>query len=351
MAMSKSDRRARFDELNNGIPLLRRQLEELERERNEIFKSLTFPILTLPPEITSEIFLHCLPVPEQHKPRVSDAPLLLTCICRPWRTIALSTPRLWSTFYFPADAPISEARDRFISDWLARSGHCALSISLFHWYSESDDDPYDGEDREQLIANSIRTCLQLFARHSSRWGRVELVFRPSILQSVSASVFEGGLPQLVHLALGCRDHSDFMFGSSEMNLFNVAPRLRSVELWLDRGDTIDIHLISLPWAQLTSFTGHCFMESECFYVLAQCPALVKCNFVLCVGEASMEAIPDLAPINALQSLTAMVPDSLSRIFTGLTVPRLETLNIESHIHLVPQLLTRSHCTFTNSATI
>ncbi|KAJ6630351.1 hypothetical protein B0H10DRAFT_1649973, partial [Mycena sp. CBHHK59/15] len=55
-----------------------------------------YPILTLPLEITSEIFSHCLP-PNilMVEPSTSAAPLLLTEICRTWRTIALSTPGLW----------------------------------------------------------------------------------------------------------------------------------------------------------------------------------------------------------------------------------------------------------------
>ncbi|KAJ7751712.1 hypothetical protein B0H16DRAFT_1211046, partial [Mycena metata] len=52
-----------------------------------------YPILTLPVEVTTEIFVHCLP----ENPILSGklAPLLLGRICRKWRDIAYGHPRLW----------------------------------------------------------------------------------------------------------------------------------------------------------------------------------------------------------------------------------------------------------------
>ncbi|KAJ6608263.1 hypothetical protein B0H10DRAFT_1711402, partial [Mycena sp. CBHHK59/15] len=52
------------------------------------------PVLSLPPEITSEIFIHCLPSGFL-KPSTRKAPLLFTQICHRWRLIALETPELW----------------------------------------------------------------------------------------------------------------------------------------------------------------------------------------------------------------------------------------------------------------
>ncbi|TDL19828.1 hypothetical protein BD410DRAFT_398116 [Rickenella mellea] len=56
---------------------------------------------TLPPELLSEIFWHCLyhgrDAPVTHKTRTTlHAPLLLGRICSRWRTILISTPELWS---------------------------------------------------------------------------------------------------------------------------------------------------------------------------------------------------------------------------------------------------------------
>ncbi|KAJ6627993.1 hypothetical protein B0H10DRAFT_1993151 [Mycena sp. CBHHK59/15] len=48
----------------------------------------------LPLEITSEIFVHCVPHSVFPIPIPSHAPLLLTRVCSDWRSIALNTPNL-----------------------------------------------------------------------------------------------------------------------------------------------------------------------------------------------------------------------------------------------------------------
>ncbi|KAJ7648631.1 hypothetical protein DFH06DRAFT_948137, partial [Mycena polygramma] len=70
--------------------------QQLLKEKNTIEDSLNliiYPILTLPLELTSEIFLHCVPM--EPVPTVGDAPMLLGRICREWRQIAYGDPRLW----------------------------------------------------------------------------------------------------------------------------------------------------------------------------------------------------------------------------------------------------------------
>ncbi|KAJ7252245.1 hypothetical protein C8J57DRAFT_1520084 [Mycena rebaudengoi] len=54
-----------------------------------------YPVLTLPAEITSEIFIHFLPIyPLRPPPTGLLSPALLGQICRKWRDVALGTPRL-----------------------------------------------------------------------------------------------------------------------------------------------------------------------------------------------------------------------------------------------------------------
>ncbi|KAJ7181065.1 hypothetical protein C8R46DRAFT_839742, partial [Mycena filopes] len=61
----------------------------------ESLESTVYPILTLPVEITAEIFGHCLP-DTPAPPSSTIAPMLLTRICQQWRSIACGTPRLWA---------------------------------------------------------------------------------------------------------------------------------------------------------------------------------------------------------------------------------------------------------------
>ncbi|KAJ6605306.1 hypothetical protein DFH09DRAFT_886391, partial [Mycena vulgaris] len=54
-------------------------------------------VLTLPPEITSEIFIHSVESNRwEDRTEATSTPLLLLQICRLWRATALSTPALWT---------------------------------------------------------------------------------------------------------------------------------------------------------------------------------------------------------------------------------------------------------------
>ncbi|KAJ7143102.1 hypothetical protein C8R43DRAFT_866226, partial [Mycena crocata] len=53
------------------------------------------PSQRFPPEILSEIFIHCLPDDKFITPDLATAPLLLCGICHHWKDITLATPELW----------------------------------------------------------------------------------------------------------------------------------------------------------------------------------------------------------------------------------------------------------------
>ncbi|KAJ7108815.1 hypothetical protein C8R44DRAFT_584453, partial [Mycena epipterygia] len=53
-----------------------------------------YPFLTIPTELTIEIFFHCLPY-KFTQPSPSVAPMLLGTVCRQWREIAWNIPALW----------------------------------------------------------------------------------------------------------------------------------------------------------------------------------------------------------------------------------------------------------------
>ncbi|KIL67071.1 hypothetical protein M378DRAFT_52626, partial [Amanita muscaria Koide BX008] len=62
-------------------------------------------IQRLCPEILAEIFTFCLPYAPEVPWRVErtssrNAPLLLCSVCSSWRSLAISTPRLWQTLHF-----------------------------------------------------------------------------------------------------------------------------------------------------------------------------------------------------------------------------------------------------------
>ncbi|KAJ7879305.1 hypothetical protein B0H14DRAFT_2341527, partial [Mycena olivaceomarginata] len=102
----------------------------LMKERITIQQSLhliVYPILTIPVELTSEIFLHCLPV-DPAQPNARLAPLLLGRICRMWRNIAYANPMLWASLELTVWG--RNALKFRVEDWLRRTGGAPLSLSL-----------------------------------------------------------------------------------------------------------------------------------------------------------------------------------------------------------------------------
>ncbi|KAJ7433068.1 hypothetical protein B0H11DRAFT_1662082, partial [Mycena galericulata] len=91
----------RLAELDATISEHRLRIRELEDIRKVVQQGLdrvVYPVLTLPPEITSEIFRQCLPPlegPHTSLLNVKQAPLLLLQVCATWRSLAMSTPCLW----------------------------------------------------------------------------------------------------------------------------------------------------------------------------------------------------------------------------------------------------------------
>ncbi|KAJ7292820.1 hypothetical protein C8J57DRAFT_1041812, partial [Mycena rebaudengoi] len=94
--------RTRLAKIFTSITRQRKALEDLERSRIDTQRQLNClldPVSRLPVEISSEIFILCLPDPRDrgHNPKI--APLLLLRICTAWANIARSTPALWDTIH------------------------------------------------------------------------------------------------------------------------------------------------------------------------------------------------------------------------------------------------------------
>ncbi|PBK65271.1 hypothetical protein ARMSODRAFT_891980, partial [Armillaria solidipes] len=72
--------------------------EERRVERTiESCKTIVRPIRRIPEDIVREIFLTCFGIEGEGKDSLDRnfAPLILSQVCRDWRSIALSTSRLW----------------------------------------------------------------------------------------------------------------------------------------------------------------------------------------------------------------------------------------------------------------
>ncbi|KAF8900887.1 hypothetical protein CPB84DRAFT_1680202, partial [Gymnopilus junonius] len=128
--------RLQIASLEAQLRTLKEHCTALEAPLHE-YRAILSPIRRLPNDVLCEIFYHCLPTHRNSILRADEAPLLLTRISNRWRSLALSSPRLWAQLYISffdlqrkKTFEVLTQRAEVVKDWLGRSGTCPLSISI-----------------------------------------------------------------------------------------------------------------------------------------------------------------------------------------------------------------------------
>ncbi|KAJ7161185.1 hypothetical protein C8R46DRAFT_1353803 [Mycena filopes] len=218
----------------------------LVQERLESYK---YPVLTLPNEIVSEIFVHFLPIYPECPPLTGIlSPTNLTHICRDWREVALATPTLWRAIHFSLEADdLLDWRVREFDAWLLRSGCTPLSVELQDWWH--------------------RDVPKFLPSHCARWEFLK------ISDWALIPITDAPMPLLRHLDIATGTDDELVD-----IVFPEAPLLRSVIL-----DDISALRLILPWVQLTSLQLNRVYRAECVPILQQTTNLVHCQLYLVVG--------------------------------------------------------------------
>ncbi|KZP02265.1 hypothetical protein FIBSPDRAFT_808865, partial [Athelia psychrophila] len=126
-----------ISELDREISRFRAAIEELELKRTALQsfantqKFLLNPISRLPAEVLSHIFQLCVVVSwtdpdirrDGHYYADRKTPMAISSVSRPWRDVALSTPRLWSEFSLVLRPKDAKQHIALASMWLSRSGN------------------------------------------------------------------------------------------------------------------------------------------------------------------------------------------------------------------------------------
>ncbi|KAJ7088216.1 hypothetical protein C8R43DRAFT_297889 [Mycena crocata] len=275
--------RTRLEDVAAEILGLERALNLLRTEKSDIqerLRAYRYPVLTLPNEIVSEIFVRFLPT-YPHCPSMTGlfSPTLLTQICRKWRHISLTTPALWRAISFPLHTILAVHQ---LESWLERSCFCPLSVEI----------AYSSPPQAEAV-------FQTLVPHRLRWEYLTLdIYDHGKLHTN----IEGPTPLLRELNLGLDEASPFPITLKE------APLLREVSL---NGHAAAA--VILPWAQLTSLTLYGVYPLECSPILLQACSLVHCTLNL---------IPDEDPIRPdvnLPSLESLI------LVDGLGYPDVEAM--------------------------
>ncbi|KAJ7176130.1 hypothetical protein C8R43DRAFT_554763 [Mycena crocata] len=230
----RSTTRQRIDALDSQIMAVEEILCDLKREReleqqvlDVQLNGYTYPVLTLPNEIVSEIFLQSLG-PANMRLKSGEPPLVLGHICQTWRDIAVSTPTLWTQIALMPTPRTVDRQLALLEILLTRSRDCPLSLSII----------YAGE-----IQYSMPKFVEAILPHTGRCEEMLL-----FLSSYDLLSIRGEFPLLRALSIGQRDAGKLPIHSKcHLGMFYDAPKLNSVLIHTG----FRLRNFSFRWKQMT----------------------------------------------------------------------------------------------------
>ncbi|KAJ6478607.1 hypothetical protein C8R47DRAFT_638860 [Mycena vitilis] len=321
--------RARIADIDLEILELEASVNALKKEKTTVQRRLdayTYPVLTLPNEITSEIFVHFLPVYPKAPPPIGPlSPHLLCQICQKWRDIALATPALWRAISLPLREEKGLGHKlRLLEKSLERSGSCPVSIEL------------------QSLALTVSSNLlpqfgRTVAEYCARWEHLTLPSR------TLAAIPYGLLPRLRSLKLG----PDRLREDISIPTFLAAPLLQKVSIYTYRAT----HLSIFPWSQLTVLSVYWVTLDYCADILSELVNIIYCqlriNSTVGFNPSRSVTLTHLKTFILIQQIPNL-PSQLPRhsVFDTLTLPALRRLHSSESLvsaATLQSLVTRSGC--------
>ncbi|KAF8135607.1 hypothetical protein EV363DRAFT_1321110 [Boletus edulis] len=122
--------RIRIARAHAEMRLLERQRDAVQR-RVSVHRARLSPLRAVPDQILQEIFQHCLPDTPYVVPNAHSAPLVLTHVCRRWRTVVQASSELWSSIAL-RDLGVwnYELEVEMVKRWLERSSTRPIRMSI-----------------------------------------------------------------------------------------------------------------------------------------------------------------------------------------------------------------------------
>ncbi|KAJ7772204.1 hypothetical protein B0H16DRAFT_1880919 [Mycena metata] len=290
-----------------------------------------YPVLTLPNEVISEIFLQTLDASPSLVGRAS--PIYLGHICQKWRDIAQSTPSLWCTVAIRVFKYGAQNLLQLLEMWLARSRRCPLSITFI-----------DQTGGQVVASRLLRAILQ----HRDRWETLDLYLSWDTIPDI----VQGDLPLLRHLEVRLDDrlHGQAPTGTTGSARAFFGPKLTTVTL---HGQ--EATMLRLPWGQLTTITIDQSLD-RLVHILHSTTNVTHLSLQILPLEDSdlLDIIPSIPPLLHLRSISilkfwtnrqgAVHRKSETELLRRLTLPALRHLRLPAPtIPEVVYLIRRSQC--------
>ncbi|KAJ7437761.1 hypothetical protein FB451DRAFT_1305133 [Mycena latifolia] len=287
--------------------------------------TLISPVQRVPLEITQEIFAACLPEHRSCIMNTREAPILLGCICSSWRTISLSTPRLWSKLHIVQPAysiyhPLPLFQDQLARRlagtkiWLSRSALCPLTISLkcaFHGTA---------------LNESATQILQALLPFASRWENITFTTYAASLETMS-HLTEADVPMLKSFSIHTPAeaivpwHALGFLSAAAIHSFHVTGGTgfnRALELPLRWSHLAHLSINEEGWKSESTLTSKVALR-----MLSRCPQLRCCRLIVHFAPDAHGAVEE--PILKLSFLHTLdlefvgtLPSTVRHLFSRLT---------------------------------
>ena len=276
-------------------------------------QALTSPARRIPPEVLGEVFSHCLPKTPYLTPKDVESPMVLTQVCRHWRAVAMTTPRLWSSLSISLQKTVSETHRHGCEAWLARAKSVPLAVRILNDINMFAD--------PTLVSSVVHWLRPLIAQSNDIWWHgpsLPTLFAP-----------DAGTNLLERLRF--TSHRD----TPSIHFPGPAKRLRSASLQCLNYDLQSLDGIILPWDSLIELNMHFALFSSTVFVqlLTRC-ARLRTVVVSCLSadEVQLGALRALSPGSITHPYLRrieikVIRAGLDAIFGALTLPALEELDV------------------------
>ncbi|CAA7264061.1 unnamed protein product [Cyclocybe aegerita] len=337
----------KIQETATMLQTLLKERQELKFQRNKHHDQI---VNRLPPELVSRIFTEaCYPDTRvassralQLFPHISEGvdqgnqnPLQLQMVCRTWREIALSNPRIWSTIWVNMGWGGHEPYRQFIQEWISRSRDLPLSLILYEIVYQ-----YPIYDREHLAR--MRHLFDVINNTSSRWRELNFFLSEDLVKMLGGDTIEA--PVLESVFRG-RFLNEYGGGYTAPFILRVRPSPTHVSL-----DMCKHTGMAIDWGQVTHVEMKVTSVDNVLGLLPDAPSITHLTLHSVHVFSLPPNLPDEIIHNHLRVLKVPTDswrrEAMDPLLDRLTLPSLEELHIGGSLLQTTNLILRSHCRIT-----
>ena len=255
----------------------------------------------MPNEVLGHIFEDCGP----------SYALRVGAVCRRWRRIARSTPRLWTTIKIQlfSNIPWLNSTLDLAREWLSRSGQLPLTINVTC---------YTMMNISSSQMNAMEAIIKLINEYAHRWQDLQLRVPASLLQGIRSD--SQGRSTLRNLLIVCHERTHF-FPFSPQNA-----RLHPTAVHIE----YRFRLVDIEWNNVTHVVGN-FSVDECLEMLRRAPRVTdfKLNKIFVDPSPTYPyPFPNCIVHPNLKSLSVSIPRPVPLLFHHASFPSLHELRCD-----------------------